>query len=435
MTHTRPTRSIGAAPEAAQPLGVRICVHGARSAPPEFELLRGSCCLGAARDADLIIESPAVSRRHLEVEVVPEGLRVTDLGSRNGTFYLGQRIERAVLTPGARVRLGDVDVSFELRGSELEQTPDYVGNAYRGLLGSSSSMRRLFASLTRLEGSLVPVLIQGESGVGKELVASAIHAGSRLAESPFVAVNCGALARELVGSELFGHERGAFTGAVGKRVGAFEQADSGTLFLDEIGELPLDLQPALLRVVESGELRPLGASGARSVSVRLITATNRLLEDEVGAGRFREDLYYRIAVVRLAVPPLRARREDIPLLSEHLAAQYEASLPPDVVEALKARTYAGNVRELRNVIQAYLALGQLPAEAQTRPSSLDAALADYLDARRPYGEQKDELLTRFARAYFAAVLDETRGNQAKAAQVAGLSRTYLSELLSKLGLR
>lgn len=435
MSEQRLTRSIVAARDATQPLGVRIRVHGARCSPPELELLRGSCCVGAGEDADLIIESAAVSRRHLQVEVVAEGLRVSDLGSRNGTFYLDQRIERAVLAPGSRVRLGDVDVSFEVIRSELEQTPDYDAHEYRGLLGSSSSMRRLFAALTRLEGSLVPVLVEGESGVGKELVASAIHAGSRLAESAFVAVNCGALARELVASELFGHERGAFTGAVAKRAGAFAQADGGTLFLDEIAELPLDLQPALLRVLESGELRPLGADRAQRVTVRLIAATNRALEGEVSAGRFREDLYYRVAVVRLVVPPLRERRDDIELLARHLAAQNGGELPAEVREALKGRAYAGNVRELRNVIQAYLALGQLPPEAQTRPSSLDAALADHLDARRPYAEQKEELVTRFARAYFAAVLDETGGNHTKAARIAGVNRTYLSELLSKLGLR
>lgn len=434
MSETGQTRSIlGQAPCSA-PLGVVLRVRSAQASPQELKLSSGSCVVGAARGADLVIDSPAVSRRHLQVELVPEGLRLTDLGSRNGTFYLDQRIELAVIAPGACVRLGDVELSFEIYGAELEHAAPYDGTEYAGLIGTAPCMRQLFASLRRLEGSLVSILIEGESGVGKELVARAVHDGSRVSSGPFVAINCGALPRELAASELFGHTKGSFTGALSSRSGAFEQAHGGTLLLDEVGELPLELQPALLRALESREIRAVGAERAKHVEVRVIAATNRALEQEVLAGRFREDLYFRLAVVRLTVPALRARREDIAPLAQRLAVQVGVELPAAVLEALKVRAYPGNVRELRNVIQAFAALGTLPAEGQTRPTSLDSALADFVDPSRPYANQKEELADRFARAYLLALLDTTGGNQTKAAELAGLSRTYVSELMSKLGL-
>ena len=434
MKATERTDTLAAPAARVGPLGVVLRAVGAKTVPPELHLRSGRCTVGAQRGSDLVLDSAAVSRQHLEVELVPEGVRLTDLGSRNGTFYLGQRIERAVLAPGSRVRVGDVELVFEVQRGELIDVPAFDRSEYRGLVGESAAMRRLFGSLSRLEGSLLSVLLEGESGVGKELVARAIHAGSSRAAKPFVALNCGALPRELFASELFGHVRGAFTGAADKRLGAFEQADGGTILLDEISELPLEMQPALLRVLEQHELKPVGADRTRQIDVRVLAASNRPLELEAAAGRFREDLYYRLAVVKLRVPPLRERTDDIPALAAALAMASGASLPPHVIEALKARRYPGNVRELRNVVNAYQALGELPPESETRPSLLDSVLSDSIDADRPYAEQKDELLQRFTRAYLSAVLHATSGNQTQAAARAGLSRTYLSELMAKLGL-
>ncbi|HEX7663884.1 MAG TPA: sigma-54-dependent Fis family transcriptional regulator, partial [Polyangiaceae bacterium] len=291
------------------PLAVRVRVEGGR----EFTLKTGTCRIGSAADSDLVVDDSTVSRAHVELSLTERGISVVDLGSRNGTFYLDQRVEKIVLAHGSRIQLGRVTVVLEADDADLSSTADYPGQSYGRLLGRSPAMKRLFGTLFRLEGSLVPVLVQGESGVGKELVASALHERSKVASGPFVPVNCGALARELVLSELFGHKRGAFTGAHEARQGAFELADGGTLFLDEIGELPLDVQPVLLRTLETGEVRPVGSSAAKKVQVRLVAATNRDLAAEVAAGRFRQDLYYRLAVVKLVLPPLRTRLEDVAL--------------------------------------------------------------------------------------------------------------------------
>jgi DNA-binding NtrC family response regulator len=299
------------------------------------------------------------------------------------------------------------------------------------MLGRSPAMRRVFAMLTRLEGSLVNVLIGGESGVGKELVAQAIHAGSTRAARPMVTVNCGAIARELVLSELFGHRKGAFTGASDHRIGAFEEADGGTLFLDEIGELPLELQPTLLRALESGEIRRVGENQARVVSVRVIAATNRELGEEVRAGRFREDLYYRLAVVSLRIPPLADRPEDIEVLAGEFARREGVpELPRQFLDELKASGLPGNVRGLRNAVLSYLALGEVPTMARGA-SQLETVLRRELDPSRPYAAQKDEVLACFTRVYLELLLARTGGNQSEAARVAELDRGYLRTLLAR----
>jgi DNA-binding NtrC family response regulator len=296
-------------------------------------------------------------------------------------------------------------------------------------------MRRIFALLARLEGSLATVLVEGESGVGKEEIARALHEGSPVAAGPLVAVNCGALPRELVSSELFGHRRGAFTGATENRKGAFETADGGTLFLDEIGELPLDVQPMLLRVLETGELRPLGDEKDRHVRVRIVAATNRDLEREVREGRFREDLFYRLAVVRVAVPPLRARLEDVEPLAQRFASAFGLGpLPSDVIERLRSRAWPGNARELRNAVQAWGALGTFPEGGRTMAGALDIALRELVDPSKPLAAQRDELADRFTKLYLEALMRRTNGNQTAAARIADMDRGYLGKLLQKFGL-
>jgi DNA-binding NtrC family response regulator len=417
------------------PIGVVIRPIAVRASAPELHLATGSCVIGAGAGADLIIDDKTVSRRHVELSLVPEGVVVRDLDSRNGTFYLGQRIEKMVLSPGSRLRLGSVELAI---AADLAALADSESDAtsYRALTGASAAMRRLFALLARLEGSLVPVLIEGESGVGKELCARAIHRGSSIAAGPMVVVNCGAIARELVLSELFGHKKGAFTGATDARVGAFAAADGGTLFLDEIGELPLDVQPALLRALESGEIKSLGDNETKQVKVRVVAATNRDLESEVARGGFREDLYYRLAVIKLRVPPLRERLEDIPLLAAHFAREAGAGeLPADVLEAFAARPWKGNARELKNAVLAFIVLGTLSDDAGAPPGLVEAALRQAIDASQPYQDQKEAFLELFSRVYFSSVLSRTGGNQSEAARLSGVERSYLGKLLTKYGVK
>ena len=415
----------------AIPLPVVVSVVGSAGT---FLLRPGvTCSVGSAATCSLVVASPTVSRFHAELTLVAEGVRVRDLGSTNGTFYLGQRIVEAVLAPSATIRVGSVDVAFAVHSDGLMSLPEYPHPTYRGVLGASSAMRRLFAVLARLEGSLAPVLLEGESGAGKEVVAKAIHDGSRASSGAFVAVNCGALPRDLVASELFGHKKGAFTGAAETRHGLFDAADGGTLFLDEIGELPLDLQPHLLRVLETGEVRPVGSDGGHAVKVRIVAATNRDVDEEVRAGRFREDLLYRLGVVRLRVPPLRERVEDIPALAAHFAG--DATLPAPVMEKLKSRDWAGNVRELRNAVQAWAALGVLPEARRSSVATLELALGEVVDPRAPYGPQKEAIVDRFTAIYLRRLLEDAGGSQTAAARIADLDRGYLGRLLAKYGIK
>ena len=435
MTGTDERTALAVAP-APLALPAVIVVSGAQAKPARFRLEKGSCVVGAGAQADIIVVDPEVSRQHVELSLAPEGVHVADLGSRNGTFYLGHRVERMTLALGSCLRVGSADVRVDVDPDALHAGGKDAPIAYRSLQGVSAPMRKLFARLSRLEGSLVNVLIEGESGVGKELIASALHQGSSLAAETMVTLNCGALPRELIASELFGHHKGAFTGAVEARAGAFERAAGGTLFLDEIGELPLDVQPMLLRVLESGEVTPVGGNEPRKVKVRVIAATNRVLATEVEAGRFREDLFFRLAVVTLDVAPLRERVEDIPLLANAFAhAEGVGALPSDVLQTLSLRAWPGNVRELRNAIRAFAALGEVPHPTRVQAGDeLDRALAKAVDPTRPYAEQKEEIAARFSRAYLQLVMRKARGNQTEAAGIAGLDRGYLGKLLVKHGI-
>jgi transcriptional regulator with GAF, ATPase, and Fis domain len=431
----QPTATLIRETAAPRPLGAVVRAINAHATPAAYRLPSGKCVLGAASSCDVVIDAPGVSRSHVELTVVPEGVTLTDLGSRNGTWYLGQRVERITLALGARFKVGQTEIALEADTEALKGGAIHPADSFRGMVGLSLAMRRVFAALARLEGSLVTVLVAGESGVGKELIARALHEGSSVASGPLVVVNCGAIPRDLVTSELFGHRRGAFTGAAQARKGAFELADGGTLFLDEIGELPLDVQPVLLRALESGDIRPVGGETTRQVRIRVVAATNRDLEAEVRAGRFREDLYYRLAVVKIVVPPLRERPEDIEPLARQFAAHIGLpDIPPHVVEELKARAWPGNARELRNVIQAFAALGALPEHGGSTSTALEMALGDLVDVGRSYAAQKEELCERFTRIYLQALIAHTAGNQTAAAKLAELDRSYLGRLLAKYGL-
>ena len=420
------------------PLGAVIRVPSARATPREYRLAAGSCRLGAGKNVDLVIDDDTVSRQHVELSVVPEGVELRDLGSRNGTFYLGQRVEKITLALGSRILLGRVDVHIDPDSAALhgEADPTQGPTEYGELSGVSSAMRRLFATLVRLEGSLVNVLIEGESGTGKELIARAIHAGSRISGGPFIAVNCGAMDRALARSELFGHKRGAFTGAVDPHTGAFEAASGGSLFLDEIGDLPLEVQPALLRALEVGSIVRVGETTERPVKVRVIAATHRDLNALVGGGKFREDLYYRLVVVKLRVPPLRERMEDLePLMSRFATESRAPALPEELREAFERHSWPGNVRELRNAIQAFAAVGTVPFAAPPELGELEAVLLRFVDVTKPYAEQKERVLSSFVRVYVERLLESTGGNQSEAARIAGLERSYFGKLVGKVAKR
>jgi len=417
----------------AVPLPIEVRVSGGRAIPEKRRLGSGKLVIGAAKECDIVVEDGAVSRRHVELELVPEGVLVRDLASRNGTFHLGRRIEGMVVPPGSRIAIGQLEVAFEPDLDALGERPSDDAS-YRGLMGVSSAMRRLFGTLARLEGSLVTVLVTGESGVGKELVARAIHEGSSRRGEPLVVKNCGALQKELAASELFGHKRGAFTGAIEGRVGAFEAAHGGTLFLDEVGELPLDIQPLLLRALEAGEITPVGTNEVKMVKVRIVAATHQSLEDQVEAGTFRQDLFYRLAVVRVHVPPLRERPEDVPALAQHFAERAGGgTLPPEAVRELSKQTWKGNARELRNAIEAYLAIGEFPPVGR-EVDLVRAALHRAMDLDRPFLEQREALADRFTELYLRALLHEVDGNQSEAARRSGLERSYLRKLLAKHGI-
>ena len=420
-------------PPARDPLPALVRPLGGNAVPASLILSGTACVLGAGRDADLVITDETVSRRHAQLELVPEGVRVTDLGSRNGTYYLGQRIGELTIQLGSRIRLGAVELAVEPCASVLEDLPRSRLQSYGRLLGGSPGMRKLFAMLQRLEGSLATVLVEGESGTGKEVVARCIHERSLVREGPFVAVNCGALDRALVRSELFGHVRGAFTGASEGRAGAFETAAHGTLLLDEVGELSLDVQPVLLRALESGCFSRVGESQERPAKARVIAATHRDLGQLVREGRFREDLYYRLAVVKLALPPLRERSADIEALAVQFGRELGCGeLPQDVLEELKSRTWPGNLRELKNALHAFLAIGILTPERQSRSSNLLVdALSQCIDFQQPYAELKERLLESFLRLYVERLLNHTGGNQSAAARISGLERSYFSKVVRR----
>ncbi|MCB9727426.1 MAG: sigma 54-dependent Fis family transcriptional regulator [Deltaproteobacteria bacterium] len=406
--------------------------------------------IGSAPDNDLVVDSPTVSRQHARLEFVGPGYLLRDLGSKNGTFVDGVRVMEAFVTAGARVRLGTAEMEFRLE-DETVQVALSRAERYGQLIGRSSQMREIFALLAKAAPTRATVLVEGESGTGKELVADAIHQHSPRREAPFVVFDCSAVAPELIESELFGHVKGAFTGAVAARKGVFELAHGGTLFLDEVGELPVDLQPKLLRVLETGQVRPVGSGELRRTDVRVVAATNRQLEREVEAGQFREDLYYRLAVIKVKLPPLRLRPEDIPLLVKHFldeAGSQSVHVGFETMQRLQQHPWQGNVRELKNYLERAVVLadngrietrfltdrglGQRAGADAEAAGSAQTVEADY---DLPFKDAKARLLDTFERRYWLRLLEETDGNVSEAARRGGIHRKSLEYLVKKLDLR
>jgi len=417
----------------------RLRVLGA-GPPREVAIPAVGVVVGADPAVDVPLDDPAVSRRHCTIRPVADGFEVTDLGSRNGTHLDGVSLTRATVPPGATLRLGATLVQL-LPEETAPEVPESAATSFGALTGSSPAMRRVFGLLERASTSDAPVLLLGESGTGKELAARAVHQRSRRRDGPFVVFDCGASSETLVESDLFGHRKGAFTGAVADRPGAFAQADGGTLFLDELGDLPLGLQPKLLRLLEAGEVTPLGAAHSERHDVRVVAATHRDLWAEVGRGTFRGDLYYRVAVIEVHLPPLRRRTSDLPELVRRFLEQFgapAAELDPTALARLAAYAWPGNVRELRNVIARAVALsppgtplGRMPL--LLRGDAGDEPARPAVQATRPFHEMKDELVRRFEREYLEDLLRRTDGNLAEAARRAGLERKFLYRLLERSG--
>ena len=351
--------------------------------------------LGAGADAEVQVRDPLVSRVHAELEPREGGVFVRDLESRNGTFVDGVSVRSAVVAFGHHLRVGGTELRVTaMESTRISKSDVWPEARFQRLVGGSRPMRELYANLARVAMSDGAVFIQGETGTGKELVARSLHEASPRRNGPLVVVDCAALPENLLDAELFGHTKGAFTGAVSARAGAIEAADGGTVFLDEIGELPISMQPKLLRVLEQRTVRRIGESSHRAVDVRFVSATHRDLLAMVGQGRFREDLYFRLAVLPVNVPSVRDRREDIEGLVEHFVAQSGGgSLPPALIEEITRRPWRGNVRELRNFVERARALGAEGALALAGPASSASSMdprtmppppPSFHDLPRPY---------------------------------------------------
>jgi transcriptional regulator with GAF, ATPase, and Fis domain len=403
--------------------------------------------IGKSSDNDLVLPDDTVSRHHCEIVRTPRGLLVRDLGSTNQTRIGRSKITEATLEPGAVLSVGDVELVLRTDSRRTSVMPSDA-TRFGEVVGPSLAMRSIFGVLERIAPTDATVLIEGETGTGKDLMARSIHGESVRKASPFVVVDCGAVSYSLIESELFGHERGAFTGAIAARAGAFETTGRGTLFLDEVGELPLDVQPKLLRVLESGEFRRVGGNRPQKSEARIIAATKRNLREEVERGKFREDLYFRLAVVPLTMPPLRIRREDVPALVDCFleAARKrdprlaEVKISPETRSALAAHDWPGNVRELRNVLDRALYVAAAGGDRDLRlvdlPISAGAARpVPAFDPARTYREIRATFETEFERNYVSWLLGRHDGNISAAAREAKMDRKYLYDLARKHGLR
>jgi DNA-binding NtrC family response regulator len=394
--------------------------------------------VGAGSECDLVLEDAKVSKRHLELRCVPGGLRVLDLGSRNGTFVDGVRISDAVLARSASIRCGAT--VLRTRYANAPAIRPSSRRRFGALIGESIELREVFAVLERASRTNATILLEGESGTGKELAARAIHDHSPRAEGQFVVVDCSATSPGLIESHLFGHKRGAFTGALDDRRGAFVEAHKGTLFLDELGELPAELQSKLLRVLETRTVQAVGSDTSVEVDVRIIAATNRDLHAMVQQGTFRMDLLHRLAVVQVVIPPLRERLDDLPGL---IRGFYEGrGLDPGPIDGpnldrLHSYHWPGNARELRHVIERAWIFGEpVPFRELTLwLGPTERAQADVIDVNLSFKEAKEHWVATFERRYLASVFAMYEGNVTRAAAHAGINRNHFAKLLDEHGLR
>jgi DNA-binding NtrC family response regulator len=386
--------------------------------------------LGQSPACAIRLTDPQVSRRHAALEMKRDRLHVVDLESTNGTYVGTVAIVDALLAGDETLRIGTTLIRVERSTSQHQPPP--ARDRFGRVLGNSAAMMKLYPLVERLAASDVPLVIEGETGTGKEALAEAIHDAGHRAGGPFVVFDCTAVPPSLMESELFGHQRGAFTGAVATRAGVFEQADGGTLLIDEIGDLDLSLQPKLLRAIERSEIRRVGGDKVQKVNVRLIAATRRDLDQAVQRGKFRDDLFYRLAVGRIELPPLRERADDITLLAKHFWVQLggdPAKLPADVLARWESAPWPGNVRQLRNAVAGQLALGEY-AEEPPDPGSdpEDDFIGRVISEGAPLPVARNRVVREFERRYIEAVLAQHGGNVVRAAKASGIARRYFQIL-------
>ena len=409
--------------------------------------------VGKSPSCELCLDNASVSRRHASLEVLATGVRLVDAGSTNGTWVNGLRVHDVTLRGNELVQFGPVAVQIAFGGAISLPTATSAIR-FGGLIGASDSMRRLYPLLERLAKSDVPVLIEGETGTGKEVVAESLHEAGPRSQKPFVVFDCTTVPASLLESALFGHERGAFTGANSMRQGVFEQANGGTLFIDEIGDLDIALQARLLRAIERKEIQRVGGQGWVKVEVRVLSATRRNLEREIQEGRFRDDLFFRLAVARIDLPPLRSRQGDIEILAQYFWRQNGGDsneLTPELLARLVAYDWPGNVRELANVVAQRIALGDLaptavgrrapssiapPSSSPSLPSSSNSPVAgdlveQTLAAGLSFQVARERVVSDFERRYTAAILSAHGGNVSRAAAASGIARRYFYVLRSR----
>jgi transcriptional regulator with PAS, ATPase and Fis domain len=428
-----PTMTVNKPASVSRVKGVTILVTKGPDQGRTVTIEQPSFVIGVGEAADFRLKDPGVSREHVRFTLQPNGVRVKDGGSKNGTYLGGARIHEVTLTADTAIVIGGTTLGVSL-SSDLE-LPLSQNDRFGEAIGTSAIMRHLFSILEKAAVSDLTILLEGESGVGKDVLARAVHQKSARHDGPFAVADCSAIPENLIESELFGHERGAFTGADQARKGVFEEANGGTLFLDEIGELPLEMQPKLLRALEAREVRPVGARAARPIDVRVIAATNRRLAEAARTGEFRSDLFYRLAVVKVTVPPLRERAEDILPIARAMLRVLKhdafAELPADFGAMLQAYSWPGNVRELRNVMERHAALGE--KEGLFDHAKAVAMSADEELSLLPYHEARKIVVDRFEEQYVPRLLERAENNLSRAADLANIARPSLYRMLERVG--
>jgi DNA-binding NtrC family response regulator len=398
----------------------------------------GNLIVGSNEGCGLCLSDPAVSRWHLRLDVEAGGVRLRDSGSTNGTFVNGVRTVEALLRGGESIRIGTTVLSLDKPATRDATSTQEM--RFGSFIGSSAAIRRLYGLCGKVAASDVPLVIEGETGTGKEALAEAIHASGRRAGKPFVVFDCTSVPPSLLEAALFGHERGAYTGADTARAGIFEEADGGTLLIDEIGDLDLGLQSRLLRAIQKSEVRRIGGSKWIKVDVRVIAATRRDLDAAVAAGRFRDDLFFRLAVARVHLPPLRDRPEDVATLARHFWSVHTGDatpFPEEILVRLQSYAWPGNVRELSNTMARLAALGQdeeqlfVLRSSAPPPPAPDVDFIDGIVARKlTLAAARDLVVAEFERRN-VAFLDATHGSERARAGISGVSGRYLRTLRNR----
>jgi DNA-binding NtrC family response regulator len=418
--------------------GGTLTVAKGKGNKPQLEIGHETVVVGRNEACDLVLDDRKVSAVHVELVATERGVRVRDLGSRNGTHINDTRVGEVYITKPTFLTIGDTMLEFQSSAPEQVDLPDVQG--FGPLVGSGPGMRTVFERLKKAAPTDLTVLVTGETGTGKELVAAAIHQASARANKPFVVVDCGSIPASLAESALFGHERGSFTGAVDKRVSPFVEADGGTIFLDELGELPIDVQPKLLRALAEQRVKAVGSNNYRPVNVRVIAATRRDLVREVNAGTFRSDLYFRVAQLRIELPSLRQRLEDTPALVRRMMEDLGdknaySRITNDSLERLMRHDWPGNVRELRNVVAVALAFSKEgPIDLASHLAPLVQASESTPTRGRTFQDAKREVLARFEREYFTALYAECSGNVSEIGRRAAMERAHVRGYLRRHGI-